>query len=285
MPTKQPDLHKIADKYVKRLADTFESSAKTLRPKITEAVVEEDMKRGIRAKPQTLFDLIDTTPIIKMTVADAEASAEKVYADIIQSVGTANGIVMDLDSPFVLEAAKKLTADLVTNVNKETKAAIRQMIFEAIRDGDAPVVAQKYIRQVVGLTKRDAMLVKRMMALHPDRVDRLTAKLLRRRAITIAHHETMTASNVGQKATWQKMVADDLLDPETTRQVWIVTDDDKLCELCAPMEGEAVALDEDFTSTVKGVLPSERKPYDGVTVETPPLHIGCRCTTALEFDD
>lgn len=281
MPRKQPNLHKIADSFVHRFAGTFELSAKRLQGRITLGAVETDMARGIRSHPKTLYALVDEMVIAKAPTQETVPA----YEDLILAVAQANNVVMDLDSPFVLDAAKKLTADLVTNVNKETKAAIRQMIFEAIRDGDAPIEAQKVIRQVVGLTKRDAMTVKRLMALDPSRASRKAAQLVRRRAINIARTETMRASNLGQKATWQHMVQEGLLDPATTRQVWIVTDDDRLCPDCAPMEGLAVDLDEDFAQTERGVLPSERTPYDGEVVEAPPLHPSCRCTTALEFDD
>lgn len=275
------DLHAIADKYVKRFADTFEKSANALQHRITLNAVTEDLARGIRAHPKSLFELIDLMQIAKET----KEPPIPAYKELIQSVGAANGIVLNLDSPFVLDAAKKLTADLITNVNKETKAAIRQMIFEAIRDGDAPDVAQKMIRQVAGLTKRDAMTLKRVAMEHPQRVDRLRAQMVRRRALNIARTETMRAANLGQRATWEKMIADGFLDRETFRIEWICTDDDRLCPECAPMEGETVAIEESFTQTERGVLPSQREPFDGPTVEAPPLHPGCRCTTAAASGD
>ncbi len=454
MPT---PLQLVADKYVNRFAAVFEQSANALTAKVKLADIEADMARGIKAHPKSLYALVDAMPLAKKAEATRPAP---IYTELIASAGSLGGVVLDLDSPFVLDAAKKLTADLVTNVNAETKKAIRQMIFEAIRDGDAPVVAQKQIREIIGLTKRDAMLVKRVGIEHPERVTRLRAQLVRRRAITIARTETMTASNRGQQAAWRQMMSDGLLDPATFRQKWIVTDDDRLCfpagtlvstargdvpiedvavgevvctpgghfpvtatmardysglcaywessdggwsvatsnhpiwtdrgwcdsgtlrvgdlvdrggndlveiarvhrfflrdlqdvpparenlavaariagrvgvpvgavhfhgervrgqskiygdewhpvtvydlqvtgpacfyadgflvhncELCAPMDGLTVGLDEDFESTEKGVLPSARVPYEGMTTESPALHPSCRCTISGDFGD
>lgn len=70
-------------------------------------------------------------------------------------------------------------------------------------------------------------------------------------------------------------MADGVLDPARFKSRWITTPDDRLCSSCAPMEGQTVAIDENFESTERGVLPSERVPYEGDTVETPPLHPSC----------
>lgn len=273
-------LHRLADSYIPRFADTFERSAKGLRSKVTIEAVTEDMMGGLLFTPDVLYAAVDEMVIAKEARPEEPSQA---YVDLLIESAELGGVNMDLDSPFVLTAAKKLTADLVTRVNRQTKAAIRQIIFEAIRDGDPPLVAQKTLRQTIGLTKRDALAVKRMAEVRPEKVERYRQKLIRHRAITIARTETMHASNLGQKVAWQQMAADGLLDTTRFRQQWLATDDDRLCPFCAPMDGQTVGLDEQFVSSQKGVLPSERVPYEGTAVEVPPLHVSCRCVLTADF--
>jgi hypothetical protein len=59
--------------------------------------------------------------------------------------------------------------------------------------------------------------------------------------------------------------------PKDQKRAWIVTPDDKICDFCEALDGQAVALDEPFVSDEYG------------EVDTPPLHPQCRCTMGLDF--
>ena len=286
-PTKQPtpkQIHRLADRYVPRFTQTYLAEVERLRNQITPELMERAMREGLTGDPYSLLDLVDAMAIAK------EASPidhYPVYTELLASAAKLAGVNLSIDSPFVLEAAKKLTANLVTNVRASTKKAIRQIIFEAVRDGDAPAVAQKAIREIVGLTQQDAMRIKRLQkaGAPPERVARTRAKYLRRRALNIARSETMFASNRGQQLAWREMVRDNLIDTSGFAQEWITTPDDRLCDLCSPMDGQSIDLGSSFESSERGVLPSARVPYAGVSVESPPLHPGCRCTLGASFGD
>lgn len=84
------------------------------------------------------------------------------------------------------------------------------------------------------------------------------------RAETIARTESMTAVHQGQREAWSQAIDDGLL-PEDVKRVWIVTDDDKLCPICAPLDGETAGIDENFVEDIDG----------------PPAHPNCRCTEGL----
>lgn len=85
---------------------------------------------------------------------------------------------------------------------------------------------------------------------------------------TIARTETLTASNQGQQGLWQEAKRQGLLNPETTRRVWLVTNDDRLdTEICEPLDGEETTLDTPFPG---GIM-------------SPPAHPSCRCSLALKF--
>ena len=83
------------------------------------------------------------------------------------------------------------------------------------------------------------------------------------RADMIARTESMTAANEGNREGWRQAVDEGLL-TGNERVVWIATDG--ACpEICAPMDGETRALDDED--------------YDGQ--EPPPAHPNCRCTEGL----
>ena len=194
------------------------------------------------------------------------------------------------------EAAQRQAADLVTNVTPQTKAAIREIIVEAVRDG-IPVADFKSegviregtaskIKSQVGLTNRDRKIADKIQDKSGKAVaDKWRVKALKRRANNIARTEIIKAETRGKRAAWNQMARDGLID--TRRQVmrWVVTRDDRLCPRCAPMEGKKVSLSSDFTETERGLLPSKRVPVVGVTVEGPPLHPSCRCKLVADFLD
>jgi len=98
-------------------------------------------------------------------------------------------------------AAARHGAQLVREVSQETKRALRLVIVRAIRRGVPPLEAARQIREMVGLTQRQAMAVAHFReelentGLIPSRIDaavsRLAAKKLRERAENIARTECL----------------------------------------------------------------------------------------------
>jgi hypothetical protein len=72
----------------------------------------------------------------------------------------------------------------------------------------------------------------------------------------------MAALNAGQVAEWKEARRAGLVGPDAMKE-WIVTEDELLCPVCAPMDGERVKVGEEFS------------------VGGPPAHPRCRCTIAL----
>jgi hypothetical protein len=79
---------------------------------------------------------------------------------------------------------------------------------------------------------------------------------------------TMMASNAGQHALWQQAIDRGLL-PADVKRRWSTAHDERVCQICGPMNGRTVGMNEDFT------LPS------GARVRTPPAHPNCRCVAVL----
>ncbi len=178
----------------------------------------------------------------------------------------------DLTNPEALRWARTRSAQLVTDVTQEAKIAIRRIIERSFAEGIPPRETAKLLRAVVGLTERDALAVMRrqvkLMAggVPPARAQAMAeayaGTLHRARALTIARTETMAASNAGQQQLWNQAVRAGHLDASMNK-TWVVTDDELLCEVCAPMAQEQVAVQEEFS------------------IGNPPGHPRCRCTIGL----
>ena len=133
------------------------------------------------------------------------------------------------------------------------------------------------IRPMVGMTTRQAMAAMNFReslinsGLTLGRVDTLVARFVRRkireRAINIARTETLSALNRGVQESWRQARRQGLL-TKTAAKTWITTADERLCPICAPLEGQVVGFDEPFQTSVGELL-------------HPPAHPQCRCAMGL----
>lgn len=151
---------------------------------------------------------------------------------------------------------------------------------------------------------------------NPELAERNTATYARRllawRADMIARTETMTAAHSGLVAGWEANMFEGLL-PARALMKWIVTEDDRLCERCAPMDGVTQFVGKAYETSIKGFpegMPEQHSKkkrrlggprpgskrnklreenLDGrvvplgkkIRVLHPPLHPGCRCSLVL----
>jgi hypothetical protein len=93
------------------------------------------------------------------------------------------------------------------------------------------------------------------------------------RALTIARTETMLASDAGQLEAWQQVADAGLIEPDTQR-AWLTTPDEKLCPICAVMDGVQTGINEPWTLST------------GEDVMTPAeAHPNCRCAQYLVVGD
>lgn len=176
----------------------------------------------------------------------------------------------DVTNPEVVAWAQQNAAELVTAITEAARATIQMIIVRGFEEGLAVPDIARLLRNTIGLTERDAMAVmtrqlKLLAAGTETRMasaaaERYAEQLRNRRALTIARTETMKAANQGQLQLWRQAQAKGHL-PLTVRKVWIIAD---ACPLCAPLSGEEVLLDQDFT-----------------VGQDPPLHPRCRCTVGL----
>lgn len=209
------------------------------------------------------------------TLGEAQAAFEA----LVHTPTFGAAIRFDLTNPRAVRAAREQVAVLVREVTAETRAAVRDIIARAQRDGLGINAQRDIIARHIGLTRRQMGAVYNLRRELEDlglpestlqqRADAYYARLVRHRARVIARTETMSAAHLGQQELWRQATEDGVLSADTKRR-WIVTPDDRLCFRCAPMAGQTVGMEEVF-----------RSPADGTLVSTPPLHPQCRCSLSL----
>lgn len=211
------------------------------------------------------------------------------------------GLEFTLVNERAVRFATEQAGRLIVEIGAETQRAIADIVSLGLRQGVAPRQQALLIREIVGLTRRDALAVDRFLQGAVDsgltqaqaraQAEKMAARLLRRRAENIARTETIRASNMGTQFGWDAAQDAGLL-PAGTQKVWIATGDSRLCPICAVLDGKVIALGGSFDVQVEatsftidgqeirvsGTRPLRRPS----TVRTPPAHPSCRCTQGVE---
>jgi len=117
--------------------------------------------------------------------------------------------------------------------------------------------------------------------LSEDRINAMVGRYAERqlsyRALNIARTETLRASNAGQQQLWRRAVKSGVLNPSTHGKVWMTAQDERVCPVCAPLDGTLVDLEGQFSSDVEAADGSTRS----YTSSMPPIHPSCRCSMGL----
>lgn len=311
---------------VKATPDEILRIADRLEPAMREAFLTAFDTFAAQLSLNDLTDMLETGRLIQIiemvrqlelpqaTIDETQRILVKALTDAANKTGVGFGLSFDLTNPFAVRWAETQTGLLITEVTRETQKAVADIVSRGIVEGIPPRTQARSIRRIVGLTARDAAAVNRflvgMLTDDPPMptaraevlADRMRNRLLRRRAENIARTETLTASNRGQYQAWQAAADNGLFDIQATRVVWIATEDDRLCPICAVLDGETVGFGETFVSRVQAtgfdIRPAgtlEGTPQQDIRITgtkplkepmstlTPPAHPSCRCTLGLEM--
>ena len=176
--------------------------------------------------------------------------------------------------------AEQNAADLITG--HVDKRLIRRIVTRGTTEGIHPRLTAKLLRDIIPIFDRHQAIVDRVYdaavkaGVTPEQAGRVAAKKSARyakyRAEMVARTEAIRAANMGQQLAWETAIDLDLL-PKGTKKIWVATNDDRTCKICAPLDGTPVAIVSDFDL---GPLASW-----GPQV-TLPAHPNCRCTLILE---
>lgn len=196
---------------------------------------------------------------------------------------------LDANNPTTTEWAKQNSARLLRDMSRTAQAAVRNAIHRSFAEHIPPRTAARLIRDAITLTEKqiDAVVnlhqklltangqtvfagktairvpLNGLSASRVDReLERYADRLLSQRALSIARTETLNAATAGQQQLWREAAKRGDID-KSSKRVWITAQDERLCPLCAPMDGETVGI------------------FEGFSLGDPPAHTNCRCTVGL----
>jgi len=237
-----------------------------------------DLVRMLQAPDlDEVYSYISQQGIEATTATMADALPGTLEAGALAASGELGGVgVIDLGRPAIKRWMAEHTAELITAIEDGARAAVNATIQDGVLRGRHPARLAKDVQQAIGLNERQAQAVIRRRAgllaegKSPEQVERIVErysdKLLKQRAQTIAHEESMSAVNRGRKELWDQLAEDGAL--EGMEQQWLTGKDEMVCPYCRPLLERRVPLGGFWSSG----------PY---SVDAPGLHIGCRCTTRL----
>lgn len=280
----KPAVRRIADaaelKIRAKLIEALRRMGSAVDVKAAGKALEQGSVDGILASVDWAAAADDLKPALALAIGAYNDAGVQTAKDTSSKVGQTYSF--DLTNPLAIEWAATQSASMVTGVTEESRAALQGIITRVMAGGLPRGEAVKLIKQVVGLNSRQADSVEsyRQELLEQDlthdvidrKLERYAAGLHRDRAVMIARQETMHAARAGQGDAWAQAVAHGLL-KKTQQRKWSVTDDDRLCDICEPMDGQTVGLDEPFTTG------------DGDEVDEEGAHVGCRCAINLADDE
>jgi SPP1 gp7 family putative phage head morphogenesis protein len=185
--------------------------------------------------------------------------------------------VLDLTRPRVAKWVAEHSTELITNIGKNSREAIKHVLGEGINRGRHPLRMAKDLKRSLGLNDRlaKAVMNRRLSLEKADmpltKVDKIvkkySEKLLKYRAELIARTESMTAINQGRLDLWKQLEEDEAF-PDPMEQEWLTSADERVCPICGPMNGQRRAIGESFEGS------------EG-SVDAPPIHAQCRCSVVL----
>ena len=159
-----------------------------------------------------------------LRVAELRGAKRESLPEILRSLFIAGGrrgpsfkAIFDDRNPRVLAWLRTASAELVREVTRETKQAIRNVISRAYIAGKAPRAFAREVRRIVGLTTAQEGAVGRLVAkltgqgVAQREIDRrakaYAEKLHRYRALNIGRTETIKSSNAGLQEGWMQAQA------------------------------------------------------------------------------
>lgn len=225
-----------------------------------------------------LQDLIDTNDIagivrlFELTYRDLSPIATEVlvppYQSLIERVGTstlrsvAPSVAFDTATRTAEAWINQRSGSMVVGITEDALESLRRTLGSGYQTALGSRWTGRQIRSLVGLLPQHSAAVARYGAglrsigTPSPQVEHFSTtyatRLLNYRSESIARTETMTAAHFGQYEAWRQAFAKGYLNLHTTWVEWVLTEDDRLCPLCAVMEDKRVRFGEFFSTSVKG---------------------------------
>lgn len=259
-----PTPHEIADSLEPDLRAAFIAMVEAVAQAVPDSQLQALLEAGDIVGIVDAFEAIVARSLTFSTTTELTSIYGALISQPLANTLRAAGLSasFNLVSQLVIDRIKTEAGALVVGVGKDSIASIRTILEQGYTDGIGAPAAGRLIRSVVGLLPSHATAVARYADSLKERgvppeprthfVTQYAQRLLNLRAETISRTETIRASIAGQMTAWLRMAEEGILQRHRTRVVWVVTEDDRLCPWCAPMDNVEVSLGELFQSTVKG---------------------------------
>lgn len=261
----------IAARHVDRFSNAYMTVARDL---LTPGVIKT-MRRAIQnnntaAAVRTLPDLKDHA------WAKLGAKLRAAYVDVLTEAGenefrrekipltfriTKADVPVVPINPWSLKWIKAESSKLIREVSEGTKETVRQIIRRGFDRGLRTDAILDQIKKRVGLLAREELAVEKRLDLMLERgipfdkatvaADRYAAQLHTKRAQRIGRTETITAQSKGRRHAWA--IAKKKGELPDAERVWAaVSISPRTCEICEDLDGQPVAMGEDYQSAVLG---------------------------------
>lgn len=226
---------------------------------LTAALKAGDMAAVIRLFEAALSDPLTATGMSVMVPA-YQSLLTRSGTSTLAALGTAVGF--EAATSAAEHWIHSQSATMVKAISEDTLESLRRALGTGYRQALGSRYTARQIRHLVGLVPSHAAAVVRYtesladQKVPPERIAHFTQTYARRllnwRADTIARTETMTAAHAGQYEAWRQLFESGMYIAGETWVEWVVTEDDRLCPKCAPMDGKRVRYGEYFVADVKG---------------------------------
>lgn len=172
--------------------------------------------------------------------------------------------------PFI----KNRTAATMLNLVDGSEKTLRQVMQRSVEQGWSPTQTGEWMSQTYSLTPRmEQALANYRTKLIGDKIPMGKVRQMVRdkaleydsqRAALFAENEMFTAMNAGRDMMINHAVRNGFVMP-STKKMWVVAPDERVCDVCRPMEGMIVNSLDQYR------LPT------GEHLTNPPAHVRCRC--------
>jgi len=189
----------------------------------------------------------------KLWIARFGKEGKPFIGGVLEDVGTSTladlavGIDFDVDNPRVQSFIKEKTYKFSFEVNKTTIEMLKKELAEGIELGESIPNLRKRVNKVFGFADKY-------------------------RATRIARTETLKGANAGTEFAF---IQSDIVESKE----FLATQDDRVCEWCASLDGKTAGLGENFFNKGDSLtVGGKTMTFDYEDIPYPPIHSQCRCT-------
>jgi len=232
--------------------------------------------------------VIDMTPQVEDVLRNLNVPVDElidVLRDAMMRVGQVTAdtigleIAFDMTNPRAAQYAATLGARSI-NASEAVRQSIREIVKQVVEGEMSIQNAKRLIKERAGLLPQHSQAVARyydnLVASGStarrarELANQYANRLLNYRADMIARTEIGAAQSYGQWELWQQ-ARDANLVPLDAMRIWMTAKDERVCDVCGPMNGQVASID--------GVWFTPNGPVHYPTE----IHPNCRCASGLIF--